>query len=50
MEFIKVDQLGRVHCIANGTGSVTSLVVFSPTYLETRRVLAGQGGVDMALR
>lgn len=46
----QADQLGRVHCIANGTGSVTSLIVFSPTYLETRRVLAGQGGVDMALR
>jgi hypothetical protein len=44
------DQLGRLHCIANGTGSVTSVIVFSPTYVETRRVTAGQGGVDLGLR
>jgi hypothetical protein len=44
------DALGRLHCIANGTGSVTSLVVFNAGYVETRRVTAGQGGVDMALR
>jgi hypothetical protein len=46
----QADQLGRLHCIANGTGSVTSLIVFSPGFVETRRVPAGQGGVDMALR
>jgi hypothetical protein len=46
----QADQLGRLHCIANGTGSATSLIVFSPTFVETRRVAAGQGGVDMALR
>lgn len=44
------DALGRLHCIANGTGSVTSLIVFNASYVETRRVTAGQGGVDMALR
>lgn len=44
------DQLGRLHCIANGTGSVTSLIVFNPAYVETRRVTAGQGGVDLGLR
>lgn len=44
------DALGRLHCIVNGTGSVTSLVVFSPTFVELRRVSAGQGGVDLALR
>lgn len=44
------DALGRLHCIANGTGSVTSLIVFSPSGAEIRRVPAGQGGVDMALR
>jgi hypothetical protein len=44
------DALGRLHCIANGTGSVTSLIVFNAGYVETRRVTAGQGGVDMALR
>lgn len=46
----QADQLGRVHCIANGAGSATSLIVFSPGFVETRRVPAGQGGVDMALR
>jgi len=46
----QADQLGRVHCIANGAGSATSLIVFSPAFVETRRVPAGQGGVDMALR
>lgn len=44
------DALGRLHCLVNGTGSVTSLVVFSPTYVELRRVSAGQGGVDLGLR
>jgi hypothetical protein len=44
------DALGRLHCIANGTGSVTSLIVFNPSGSEIRRVPAGQGGVDMALR
>jgi hypothetical protein len=46
----QADQLGRLHCLVNGTGSVTSLVVFSPGFVETRRVAAGQGGVDLALR
>jgi hypothetical protein len=46
----QADALGRLHCIANGTGSVTSLVVFNSSYVEARRVLAGQGGVDMAIR
>jgi len=46
----QADALGRLHCIQNGTGSVTSLLVFSPTFSEIRRVLAGQGGVDLALR
>ena len=46
----QADQLGRLHCLVNGTGSATSLVVFSPGFVETRRVAAGQGGVDMALR
>ncbi len=46
----QADQLGRLHCIVNGTGSATSLIVFTPGFVETRRVAAGQGGVDMALR
>jgi len=46
----QADQLGRLHCLVNGTGSATSLVVFSPGFVETRRVAAGQGGVDLALR
>lgn len=44
------DALGRVHCIVNGAGSVTSLVVFDVLGREIRRVAAGQGGVDLALR
>ncbi len=44
------DALGRMYCIVNGTGSVTSLVVFDPAGREIRRVAAGQGGVDLALR
>jgi hypothetical protein len=46
----QADALGRVHCLVNGTGSVTSLVVFSPSGTEVRRVPAGQGGTDLALR
>lgn len=46
----QADALGRLHCIVNGAGSATSLIVFSPTLVETRRVPAGQGGVDLALR
>jgi hypothetical protein len=46
----QADALGRVHCIANGTGSVTSLIVFDRTGTEIRRVSAGQGGVDLGLR
>lgn len=46
----QADQLGRLHCIANGAGSATSLIVFTPLFVETRRVAAGQGGVDMAIR
>ena len=46
----QADALGRVHCLVNGTGSVTSLVVFSPSGTEIRRVPAGQGGTDLALR
>lgn len=44
------DALGRLHCLVNGTGSATSVVVFNTTGQEIRRVRAGQGGVDMALR
>lgn len=44
------DALGRVHCIVNGTGSVTSVVVFDNAGREIRRVSAGQGGVDLQLR
>lgn len=44
------DGLGRVHCIVNGVGSTTSLLVFDASGREVRRVSAGQGGVDMALR
>lgn len=44
------DALGRVHCLVNGAGSTTSLVVFTPQGTESRRVAAGQGGVDLALR
>ena len=46
----QADALGRLHCIQNGTGSVTSLLVFSPAGSEVRRVSANQGGVDMAIR
>lgn len=46
----QADGLGRVHCIVNGTGSATSLLVFNPSGSEIRRVPAGQGGVDLALR
>lgn len=44
------DALGRLHCLVNGTGSVTSVVVFNAVGREVRRVGAGQGGVDLALR
>jgi hypothetical protein len=44
------DVLGRVHCLVRGAASATSLVVFSPAGVEIRRVPAGQGGVDLALR
>ena len=44
------DVLGRVHCIVSGFGSTTSLLVFDASGRETRRVAAGQGGVDLALR
>lgn len=46
----QADALGRLHCIQNGTGSVTSLIVFNTGFVETRRVTAGQGGVDLAIR
>lgn len=46
----QADALGRLHCIANGTGSVTSLIVFNTTFVESRRVNANQGGVDLAIR
>jgi hypothetical protein len=46
----QADALGRLHCIQNGTGSVTSLLVFSPSGTEVRRVAANQGGVDLAIR
>jgi hypothetical protein len=46
----QADALGRVHCLQNGTGSVTSLLVFSPSGTEVRRVAANQGGVDLAIR
>ena len=46
----QADALGRLHCIQNGTGSVTSMLVFSPAGTEVRRVAANQGGVDMAIR
>jgi hypothetical protein len=44
------DAVGRLHCIRNGAGSATSLLVFSPLGQLVRRVPAGQGGVDLALR
>ncbi len=46
----QADAFGRLHCLVNGTGSVTSLLVFSPTGTEVRRVAANQGGVDLAIR
>lgn len=46
----QADALGRLHCLQNGTGSVTSLLVFSPSGTEVRRVAANQGGVDLAIR
>ena len=46
----QADALGRLHCIQNGTGSVTSLLVFSPAGTEVRRAAANQGGVDLAIR
>ncbi len=46
----QADALGRLHCIANGVASATSLIVFNPAGTEVRRVPAGQGGVDLALR
>jgi len=46
----QADALGRLHCIANGAASATSLIVFNPAGTEVRRVPAGQGGVDLALR
>ena len=46
----QADALGRLHCIQNGTASVTSLLVFSPAGTEVRRVAANQGGVDLAIR
>ena len=46
----QADALGRLHCIQNGTGSVTSLLVFSPSGIEVRRVAANQGGVDLGIR
>ncbi len=44
------DALGRIHCIVSGAGSATSLIVFDASGHEVRRVAAGQGGVDLALR
>ncbi len=44
------DALGRLHCITNGAASATSLIVFDAAGKEIRRVAAGQGGVDLALR
>ena len=46
----QADALGRLHCIVNGTGSATSVVVFNTLGTEIRRVSAGQGGVDLWLR
>jgi hypothetical protein len=44
------DALSRLHCLVSGAGSATSLVVFNAAGKEIRRVAAGQGGVDLALR
>lgn len=46
----QADARGRVHCLVNGAGSATSLLVFNSAGVEVRRVSAGQGGVDLALR
>ncbi len=46
----QADALGRLHCIANGAASATSLIVFNAAGMEVRRVSAGQGGVDLLLR
>lgn len=46
----QADALGRLHCISNGAASATSLLVFDANGREVRRVAAGQGGVDLALR
>ena len=46
----QADALGRLHCIANGAASATSLIVFNAAGTEVRRVSAGQGGVDLSLR
>ncbi len=46
----QADALGRLHCIVNGAGSATSLLVFNTSGVEIRRVPSGQGGVDLALR
>jgi len=44
------DATGRTHCIVNGAASATTLLVFDASGREVRRVAAGQGGVDLALR
>ena len=44
------DALGRVHCLVSGAGSATSVVIFDLGGKELRRLPAGQGGVDLALR
>lgn len=46
----QADALGRLHCLVNGAGSATSLLVFNTAGVEIRRVASGQGGVDLALR
>jgi hypothetical protein len=44
------DAAGRVRCIVSGAGSATSVIVFDAAGKETRRISAGQGGVDLAVR
>lgn len=44
------DALGRVHCVSIGAASATSVLVFDQSGKLVRRVAAGQGGVDLALR
>jgi hypothetical protein len=48
----QADALGRLHCITTdyAKASATTLLVFSPGFVETRRTPARQGGVDLALR